>query len=89
MNGDPRSPGREGCLTVFLSFAWYDPLIHVLQGVVEGELEAGVGEDGDQGRVQAFVEDQGAFRPVHSGHGVLQGFIHLDSTHATRVSMAG
>lgn len=31
-------------------------------------------EDGDQGGVQAFVEDQGAFGPVHSYHGVSQGF---------------
>ena len=60
----------------------------MLQGVVEGELEPGVGEDGDQGGVQAFVEDQGAFGPVHGGHGIPQGFVHLHGTRTTRVSTA-
>lgn len=52
--------------------------MNVLQRVIKGELEASVGEDGDQGGVQAFVEDQGAFGPVHGHHGVSKGFIHLD-----------
>lgn len=86
VEGRPQFPFAWGCLTVFPSFGWRDPLVHVLQGVVEGELEAGIGEDGNQGGGQAFVEDQGALGPVHGGHGVPQGFIHLDSTHATRVS---
>lgn len=79
---DPDSLSHEASLTVFLSFGWHGPLICVLQGAVEGELEPSVGEDGDQGGVQAFVEDQGAFGPVHGHHGVSQGFIDLDTTHA-------
>lgn len=86
-NGDRGSLSCEGCLTVFPSFGWHDPLIRVLQGAVKGELEPGVGEDGEHGGVQAFVEDQGAFGPVHGHHGVSQGFIDLDTTHATRVSV--
>ena len=81
----PRFPPREGGLTVRLVLGGHGPFTHVLQGAVEGELEAGVGEDGQQGRGQAFVEDRGAFRPVHGHHGVSQGSVHL-TTRATRVS---
>lgn len=60
--------------------------MHVLQGAVEGELESGIREDGDQGGVQAFVENQGAFGPIHGHHSFSKGFIHLDGRHAARVS---
>lgn len=87
IQGRPGFPSCEGHLTVFLSLGGHEPLVHVLQGTIKGELEAGVGEDGDQGGVQAFVEDQGAFGPVHGHHGVSKGFIHLDSTCAARMSV--
>ena len=87
-----RRPGfspREGCLTVLPPLCGQDPRVNVLQGAVKGELEPGVGEDGNQGGVQAFVEHQGAFGPVHGHHGVSQRFIHLDGTQAARVSAWG
>lgn len=79
---DPDPLSQEDGLTVFLAFGRQGPLVGTLQGAVDGELEPRVGEDGDQGGVQAFVEDQGAFGPVHSHHGVSQGFIDLDTTRA-------
>lgn len=80
---DPDPLSRKGGLTVFLAFCWQGPLVGTLQGAVDGELEPRVGEDGDQGGVQAFVEDQGAFAPVHGHHSISQGFIDLDTTRAT------
>ena len=77
---DPDPLSQEGGLTVFLAFGRQGPLVGTLQGAVDGELEPRVGEDGNQGGVQAFVEDQGAFAPVHGHHSISQGFIDLDTT---------
>jgi hypothetical protein len=68
-----------GCLTSLLSVGWHDPLVGLLQGAVTRELQPSVGEDGNQSRGQAFVEDQGALSLVHSHHSVSQGLVDLDT----------
>lgn len=67
----------EGLSLTIGAFPRQKPLVGLFQGVVEGKLEARIGEDGQQGRVQATVEGQGPFGSVHGHHGFQQCLIDL------------
>lgn len=64
-------------LTRLLSVWRYEPVIGPFQGAIAGELQAGIGEDGDHGGSQAFVEDEGALGLIHGAYGLSQIVIDL------------
>lgn len=65
--------------TSFLSFSWNHPFRKLFQGVVEGELETSIWEDGNDCGGQTSIECPRPFCLVHGHHRMAKVVIDLDN----------